>query len=205
MCNFKKNPNIVQSSSIAVPEWINAVWPGQTCSINTRFMQRRINCVPYFCLPAAFIKCKSKFGVPDVFINCAGICGEQHWEKLYDINIVRSRRKHNATHVDIPINSKYLDYFSFSERNSLVYWAMLQTHVQDGGGWEGRRHCHSFQYLRPHLCGWHVRHACLHRQQTRRLCTHENLGGKRLSLSQKMISYTIGKLKIPHFSARLPL
>ena len=39
---------------------------------------------------AAFVKCKEKMGeTPDVLINAAGILGEEQWENLYDINLVR--------------------------------------------------------------------------------------------------------------------
>ncbi len=39
---------------------------------------------------SAFEKCVERFGCPpDVLINAAGIAGEQRWEKLYDINLVR--------------------------------------------------------------------------------------------------------------------
>ena len=49
------------------------------------------NCHPLFDVSATFEQCKSKFGAaPDVFVNCAGIAGETNWEKVYDINVVRS-------------------------------------------------------------------------------------------------------------------
>ena len=39
---------------------------------------------------AAFVKCNDKMGEkPDVLINAAGILGEEQWENLYDINLVR--------------------------------------------------------------------------------------------------------------------
>ena len=39
---------------------------------------------------AAFVKCIEKMGeTPDVLINAAGILGEEQWENLYDINLVR--------------------------------------------------------------------------------------------------------------------
>ena len=39
---------------------------------------------------AAFRKCIEKLGeVPDILINAAGILGEEQWDTLYDINLVR--------------------------------------------------------------------------------------------------------------------
>ena len=39
---------------------------------------------------AAFLKCNDKMGeTPDVLINAAGVLGEEQWENLYDINLVR--------------------------------------------------------------------------------------------------------------------
>ena len=39
---------------------------------------------------AAFRKCIEKIGeVPDILINAAGILGEEQWDTLYDINLVR--------------------------------------------------------------------------------------------------------------------
>ena len=42
---------------------------------------------------AAFRKCIEKMGeTPDVLINAAGILGEEQWDNLYDINLVRETR-----------------------------------------------------------------------------------------------------------------
>ena len=41
---------------------------------------------------AAFLKCIEKMGeTPDVLINAAGILGEEQWDNLYDINLVREK------------------------------------------------------------------------------------------------------------------
>ena len=42
---------------------------------------------------AAFLKCKEIMGeIPDVLINAAGIMGEEQWDSLYDINLVRKQK-----------------------------------------------------------------------------------------------------------------
>ena len=38
---------------------------------------------------AAWEKCAEKLGVPDILVNIAGVKGEQDWETLYDVNLVR--------------------------------------------------------------------------------------------------------------------
>ena len=58
---------------------------------------------------AAFVKCNDKMGeTPDVLINAAGILGEEQWENLYDINLVRSNTTETLYSL-IPFRKKY-DY-----------------------------------------------------------------------------------------------
>ena len=53
---------------------------------------------------AAFVKCIEVMGhAPDVLINAAGIMGEEQWNNLYDINLVRNFliKKYRFTFLDI--------------------------------------------------------------------------------------------------------
>jgi len=40
----------------------------------------------------AWQSCQEGLGVPSVLVNIAGIKGEDHWETLYDVNVVGAQR-----------------------------------------------------------------------------------------------------------------
>ncbi len=70
---------------------------------------------------ASFAKCRDHFGsAADVVLNCAAAIGEQNWERIYDVNVVRINSDRLTDYQITSIQNAYI-----TERSSSRYRSSL--------------------------------------------------------------------------------